>query len=202
MSVIMMLGASSDKGGFVAKGLEDQGNKVFKVGKGGPDFNLDLKFVTEDAVRQAFRVCLDRMKEYPKHLVLNTFKGSDTESLDLGLGETGASFYINVLGPMCFALEFLRLHKKHYVRTEPNDVPRIIVVGKSWKNALEHSTQGALASFFHYLPISYRGDEVNYMCCLLAYKNTREETLEIVKDALEMPVPSDAKLPITLSVCW
>jgi len=39
---ILFVGASTSRGGYVAQRLIDAGHKVYRIGKGGPDYNIDL----------------------------------------------------------------------------------------------------------------------------------------------------------------
>jgi hypothetical protein len=113
MSLILMTGTSTSKGGYYAKCLEDEGHTVYKVGKGGPDLNLDFRFTSQGDIERIFKKCKLEHGDFPEHLILNADMDLDKGIFEvLPFVEVAQLLHCNFLANVAIVAEFLKHRKK------------------------------------------------------------------------------------------
>jgi hypothetical protein len=128
MNTVLMTGASTAKGGFVAAKLVDAGYDVFRVGQGGPDHNLDFRYLSTQNINRCFDLAEKKFGRPVRHLVLNARVDTTQDPIRIDpVTDIAPALYCNLFSIVAFSIQFIK-HQYKYLNFDDNEHRKIIII--------------------------------------------------------------------------
>jgi len=141
---IVLCGAASKRGGYVAEVLKQRGHDVFGVGLHGPDYAIDFAHAGDDVGEQVFSRATARFDAPPDTLIILSSKHYAAGMHQHSATDLAQAMNVNFVVPFMLLKDFYRIAELHDV--EDAAAVLALIAGNSPQAVAFNASKAALRS--------------------------------------------------------
>ena len=155
MNTILMTGSSTAKGGFIASKLTEAGYQIYGVGQGGPDHNLDFRYLSTPNIDRCFSLAEREFGCPVRHLVLNARIDTALNPIDLDpVADIAPALYCNLFSVLAFSVQFIKHQEKYFNLGDDLDRKIVVITQDDKTDLIKCVVNTAIAGLETYLDVT------------------------------------------------